>query len=187
MGKQSILKGINPEYSLEGLMLKLNTFWPPDVKSRLTGKDPDPGQDWRQEEKETTVDEMVGSHHRLSEHEFEQAPGDGDGQGSLACCRPWGHKESDTTEWLNNNSLEWEGMQKQGRRPPEARLKELKKLIRRLSKVRLKDYGLCIHPILIATPPLKHCYKTPHQILPAWKLIIFEAQAHFAPLCLAKQ
>ena len=45
MGKQSILKGINPEYSLEGLMLKLNTFWPPDVKSRLTGKDPDPGQD----------------------------------------------------------------------------------------------------------------------------------------------
>ena len=50
-----------------------------------------------------TEDEMVGWHHRLSGHEFEQAPGAGDGQGGLACCRPWGHKESDTTERLNNN------------------------------------------------------------------------------------
>ena len=50
-----------------------------------------------------TEDEMVGWHHRLSGHGFEQAPGVGDGQGSLACCSPWGHKESDTTEQLNNN------------------------------------------------------------------------------------
>ena len=56
---------------------------------------------WWQEEKGTTEDDMVGWHHRLDGHEFEQAPGVGDGQGSLACCSPWGHKESDTTEWLN--------------------------------------------------------------------------------------
>ena len=48
---------------------------------------------------------MVGWHHRLNGHEFEHAPGDGRGQGSLACCSPWGHKESDPTEWLNNKSL----------------------------------------------------------------------------------
>ena len=56
----------------------------------------------KQEEKGTTDDEMVGWHHWLNSHEYEQAPGDGDGQGSLACCSPWGHKESDTTERLNN-------------------------------------------------------------------------------------
>ena len=80
-------------------------LWPPDAKSWLTGKDPDAGQDWRQEEKGMTEDELVGWHHRLNGHEFEQAPGVGDGQGSLACCSPWGHKESDTTERLNNNSV----------------------------------------------------------------------------------
>ena len=64
-------------------------------------KDPDAGKDWGQEEKGTTEDEMVGCHHWLYRHEFEQAPGVGDGQGSLAFCNPWGHKESDTTEWLN--------------------------------------------------------------------------------------
>ena len=52
----------------------------------------------------TTEDEMVGWHHRLNGYEFEQAPGVGEGQGSLACCSPWGCKESDTTEWLNNNN-----------------------------------------------------------------------------------
>ena len=70
------------------------------------GKDPDAGTDWRQEEKETTEDEMVGWHHWLNGHEFEQTPGDSEGQGSLACCNPWGHKESDTTEWLNNSNSE---------------------------------------------------------------------------------
>ena len=76
-------------------------LWPPDVKNWLIGKDPDAGQDQRQEEKKMTEDEMVGWHHQLKGHEFEQAPGVGDGQGSLACCSPWGHKESDTTEQLN--------------------------------------------------------------------------------------
>ena len=105
---QSILKEINPEYSLEGLMLKLKLqYWPPDEKNWLIGKDPDARQDWRQEEKGRTEDEMVGWHHRLGGHEFEQAPGIGDEHGSLACCSPWGHQESDTTEWLNNNIFCW--------------------------------------------------------------------------------
>ena len=76
-------------------------LWPPDVKSWLIGKDPDAGKDWRQEEKGTTEDEMVGWYHRLNGHEFEQALGVGDGQGSLACCSSWGCKESDMTEQLN--------------------------------------------------------------------------------------
>ena len=76
-------------------------LWSPDVKNQLTGKDPDAGTDWRQEEKGMTEDEMVGWHHQLDGHEFEQALGVGDGQGSLACCNSWGHKESDTTEQLN--------------------------------------------------------------------------------------
>ena len=75
--------------------------WPPDVKNWLIGKDPDAGNDWRQEEKGTTEDEMVGWHHWLDGHEFEQALGAGDGQGSLACCSPWGYKESGVTEQLN--------------------------------------------------------------------------------------
>ena len=69
---QSILKELSPEYSLEGLMLKLKLqSWPPDVKNWLIGKYPDAGKDWRQEEKGTTEDEMVGWHHRLNGHEFE--------------------------------------------------------------------------------------------------------------------
>ena len=75
-------------------------LWPPDAKNWLIGKDPDARQDWRQE-KVMTEDEMVGWHHRLDRHESEQAPGVGDGQGSLACCSPWGHKVSDVTERLN--------------------------------------------------------------------------------------
>ena len=65
--------------------------WPPDAKNWLTGKDPDAEKDWRQKEKGTTEDEMVGWHHWLDGHEFEQAPGVGDGQGSL-CCSPWGRR-----------------------------------------------------------------------------------------------
>ena len=76
-------------------------LWPPDAKSWLIWKDPDAGEDWRQEENGTTEDEMVGWHHRLNGHEFEQALGGGDGQGSLACCSPWVHKESGTTEQPN--------------------------------------------------------------------------------------
>ena len=70
-------------------------LWPPDVKRWLTGKDPDAGKGWGQEEKGTTEDEMIGWHHQLYGHEFEQALGDG--QESLACCSPWGRKESNTT------------------------------------------------------------------------------------------
>ena len=76
-------------------------LWPPDGKNWLNGKVPDNGKDWRWEEKGMTEIEMVGWHHRLNGHEFEQALGVGDGQGSLTCCSPWGHKESDMTEWLN--------------------------------------------------------------------------------------
>ena len=99
---QSILKEISPEYSLEGLMLKLKLRYFGHLRqSRLTGKDHDDGKDWRQEEKGVTEDEMVGWHHQLSGHEFEQTPGVGDRQGNLACCSPWGCKEWDTTERLN--------------------------------------------------------------------------------------
>ena len=86
---QSILKETSPEYSLEGLMLmlKLQSFghlmW-----RTVIGKDPDAGKDWRQEEKGMTKDEMAGCHHWLNGHEFEQAPGDGEGQGSLVCGSP---------------------------------------------------------------------------------------------------
>ena len=80
-------------------------LWPPDAKNWLTGKDPDAGKDWRQEEKGMTEDEMVGWHHWLNGHEFEQALGIGDGQGSRVCCSPWGRKESDMTEWLNWTEL----------------------------------------------------------------------------------
>ena len=78
---------------------------PLDAKSQLIRKDPDAGKDWRQEEKGMTEDELVGWHHWLNEHEFEQALGDGEGQGSLACYSPWGHKELDVTEQLNNNNI----------------------------------------------------------------------------------
>ena len=74
---------------------------PPDVKNWLIGKDSDAGKDWGQEEKGTTESEMVGWHHWLNRYEFEQAPGVGDGPGSLVCCSPWGRKESDTAERLN--------------------------------------------------------------------------------------
>ena len=76
-------------------------LWPPDVKSWLVGKDTDTGKDWGQEEKAVTEDEMVGWYHRLSGHEFEQAFGVGDEQGSLVCCSPWGRKDSDMTVQLN--------------------------------------------------------------------------------------
>ena len=73
-------------------------LWQPDAKNGLIGKDPDAGRDWGQEEKGKIEDEMAGWHHQLDGHEFEWTPGVGDGQGGLACCSPWGRKESDTTE-----------------------------------------------------------------------------------------
>ena len=75
--------------------------WPPDAKNWLIEKDPDAGKNWRLEQKGMTEDDMVGCHYQLDGHEFKQAPGVVDGQGSLACCSPWDHKESDMTEWLN--------------------------------------------------------------------------------------
>ena len=77
-------------------------LWPPDAKSQFIRKDPDAGKDWRQEEKGTTADKMVGWHHWLNAREVEQALEDGEGQGSLACCSPRGCKESDITKQLNN-------------------------------------------------------------------------------------
>ena len=79
-------------------------LWLPDANCWLTGKNPDAGKDWKQEEK-GTEDEMVGWHHRLNGHEFEQAPGVGDGPGGLACYNPWGRKELDMTDWLNWTEL----------------------------------------------------------------------------------
>ena len=76
-------------------------LWPPDVTNWLIGKNPDAGKDWRQKEKGMTEDEMVGWHHWFNGHEFEQTLGDREGQESLACCCPWGHKESDMTEQRN--------------------------------------------------------------------------------------
>ena len=91
ISNQSILKEVNPEYSPEGLMLELQCFC--HLMQRLIGKELDAGKDWGQEEKGATEDEMVGWHHWLNGHEFEQALGDGDGQGGLACYSPWGRKE----------------------------------------------------------------------------------------------
>ena len=76
-------------------------LWPPHVKNWLIGKDSDAGRDWGQEEKGMTEDEMAGWHHWLNGHESEWTPRVGDGQGGLASCNSWGHKESDMTEWLN--------------------------------------------------------------------------------------
>ena len=95
-----ILKKINPEYSLEGLMLKPKLQFFGHLMQRanslkntlVLGK---------KEQKGTTEDEMVGWHHQLDGHELEQAPGVGDGQKSLACCSPWGHKELGRTKQLN--------------------------------------------------------------------------------------
>ena len=97
---QSILKEISPEYSLEGLMLRLKLQYFGHLMQRtdllektlMLGKS---------EGKWVTEDEMVGGHHRLDGHKFEQAPGVGDGQGGLACCSPWDCKLSDKTDRLH--------------------------------------------------------------------------------------
>ena len=82
-------------------------LWPLDAKSWLIGKDFDAGRDWGQEKKGTTKDEMAGWHHWFDERESEWTLGVGDGQGGLACCDSWGHKESDTTERLKWTELNW--------------------------------------------------------------------------------
>ena len=99
------IKPVNPKRNQSWIVIgrtdaefEAPILWPPDVKSWLTRKDPDSGEDWRQEEKGTTEDEMVGWHHWFNGHGFEWTPTVGDGQGGLVCCNSWGHKESDTTE-----------------------------------------------------------------------------------------
>ena len=79
-------------------------LWPPDVRSRLAGVDPDAGKDWGQKEKGAAEDEMVRRHHRLNSQKCEQTLGDSGRQRSLACYRPWGHKKLDLTKRLNNGN-----------------------------------------------------------------------------------
>ena len=102
---QSILKEISPGGFTGKTDIEAETpiLWPPDVKSWLVWNDPDFGKDGEREEKGTTEDEMVGCHHRHNEHGFGWTPEVGDGQGGLACCSPWGHKESNMSEQLNWN------------------------------------------------------------------------------------
>ena len=102
------IKPVNPKGTQSWIFIGRNDaeaetpkLWPPDAKNWLTGKDNDAWKDWRQEVKWATEDEMVGWHHRLNGHAFEQAPWVGDGQGSLAWCSSWGCKELDMTEQLN--------------------------------------------------------------------------------------
>ena len=104
------IKPVNPKGNQSWIFIgrtdaEAPTLWPSDVKNWLIGKDPDSGKDWRQE-KEMVEDEMVAWHHWLNEQEFEQALGVGEGQGSLACCSPWGQKELDSTsDWTELNKV----------------------------------------------------------------------------------
>ena len=106
------IKAVNPKGNQSWIFsgrthaeAEASILWPPDAKNQIIGKDSDAGKNWRQEEKGTTEDDMVGWHHQLDEHEFEQTTRDSKGQGSLACCSPWGCKESDRTEQLNWTEL----------------------------------------------------------------------------------
>ena len=100
---QSILKEIKPEYFIgrTDADFEAPILWPPDVNSWIIGKDPDAGKDWGRGEKGTTEGDMVGWHGHVSE----QTPRHSGEQGSLAYCSPWGYKEPDMTEWLNNKSI----------------------------------------------------------------------------------
>ena len=105
------IKPVNPKGNQSWIFIgrtdaeaKNPILWPPDAKHWLFGKDPNTGKDWRQEDKGMTEEKMVGWHHQLDGYETEQALGVRVGQGSLACCSPWGHTESDRTAQLNNNS-----------------------------------------------------------------------------------
>ena len=106
---QSILKEIDQSWVFTGrtdFEAETPILWPLDAKNWLMGKDPDTGKDWRQEEKGMTEDELFGWHHWLHRHKFEQAPGIGDGQGSQACCSPWGCKDSDIlSNWTDSLML----------------------------------------------------------------------------------
>ena len=101
------IKPVNPKGNQSWIFIgrtdaEASLLWPPDAKSQLIRKDLDTGNNWGQENKGVTEDETVGWHYRLNGHEFEQTPGDGEGQGGLVCCSPWGCKELDMTEPPNN-------------------------------------------------------------------------------------
>ena len=102
------IKPLNPKGNLPWIFIggtdaeaETPILWPPDVKSKLIGKDPDAGKDWGQKDKGATEDEMVGWHHWVNVHEFEHTPEENEGQVKLVCRSPWDGKESDTTEHLN--------------------------------------------------------------------------------------
>ena len=104
------IKAINPKGNQSWIFIgrtdaeaEAPILWPLDAKNQFTGKDPDAGEDWGQEEKGEAEDEMIGWHYQLNGYEFEWTLGDSEGQGRLACCSPWSHKALDTTQWLNNN------------------------------------------------------------------------------------
>ena len=106
------IKSVNPKGNQPWIFIgktdaeaEAPVLWPPNEKNWLIGKDPDAGKDWKQEEKGTTENEMVGWNHELNGHESVQIPGDSERQGSLVCFSPWGRNESDTSEWLHKNSL----------------------------------------------------------------------------------
>ena len=99
-------KGNQPWMFIGRTEAEVLILWPHNANSQLTGKDPDAGKNWGQEEKGATDNEMVGWHHQLNGHEFEWTLGVGDGQGGLACCSSWGCKESDTTEQLSWTEVE---------------------------------------------------------------------------------
>ena len=106
------IKSVSPKGNQSGIFIgrtdveaETPILWPPDAKDWLIGKDPDDGKDWRQE-KGMTENEMIGWHHQLNGHEFEQTLKVGDGHGGLVCCSPWGRKELDTTERLNWTEFE---------------------------------------------------------------------------------
>ena len=105
------IKPVNPKGNKPWIFIgrtdaKALLLWPSDAKSQLIGKVPDAGKDWGQKEKRALEDEMAGWHHWCNGHELGQTSGDGEGQGGLVCCSPWGCKESDTSGRLNSNDMD---------------------------------------------------------------------------------
>ena len=139
------------------LKLKLQYFWPLDAKNWLTGKAPDAGKDWRQE-KGTNEDEMVGWHHWLEGHEFEQTPGAGDRQGNLACYSPWGHREPGHNWATELKSKEDRKAKSESCAPSGGREKEIRKVAAAAKLLQLCP-TLC-DPI-DRSPPSSHSWESP--------------------------
>ena len=145
-------------------------LWPPDAKSWHIGKDPDAGKDLRQQQKGMTEDEMGGWHYWLYGCEFVQAPGVGDEQGSLACCSPWGHKESDVPEQLN-----WTGQQKLTQHC-ESKVKVSNSLWPHGLNTRVgsRSFLQGIFPTQGSNPGLPHCRQILYQLSHKWSPRILE-------------